>query len=51
MAARYCRRAFDVGLGECDVGEDLIGGGGPGEGHGFGVSAGDTEHDSFDLGS
>jgi hypothetical protein len=26
MAARYCRRAFDIGLDECDVGEDLIGG-------------------------
>lgn len=27
---------FDVGVGEHDLGEDLVGGGGPGEGHGIG---------------
>ena len=40
---------FDVGLGERDLGADLVGSGGPGEGHGIGVPVGDTERVSFDV--
>jgi hypothetical protein len=36
-------------VGEHDLGEDLVGGGGPGEGHGIGFPVGDTERVSFDV--
>jgi hypothetical protein len=38
----------DVGLGECDLGEDLVGGGGPGEGLGVGVPVLDVVTDRLD---
>lgn len=46
---RCCRRAFDVGVGDCDLGEDLVGGRGSGEGHGIGVPVGETERVLFDV--
>jgi hypothetical protein len=36
---------LDVGLDELDFGEDLVGGGGPGEGCGVGVPVGDVVTD------
>ena len=38
----------DVGLSECDLGEDLVGGGGPGEGLGVGVPVLDVVTDRLD---
>jgi hypothetical protein len=38
----------DVGLGERDLGEDFVGGGGPGEGAGVGVPVGDVVADLVD---
>lgn len=39
---------LDVGLGECDLGEDLVGGGGPGERLGGGGPVGNVVADLFD---
>src|SRR5262249_42339086 len=44
-------QALDVGLGEADLGEDLVGGGGPDERLGAGVPVGDVVADLRDQDS